>query len=175
VKLDSRLSILLLAFSILAAGQGAPSLDSPRTANPIQRLVCNTGYKISECQQQLGVLRAALAPYPSHRLGTWTWVLVKSQDWKPIVQRMGGNADSPAFSVMEKRETFLEEALFVPVGSRQVELLRIWSIPVDKFLDVAITHELGHGICHDLSEARADVFSRLLREHKEPECDTAHR
>jgi len=138
-------------------------------------MVCNTGYKISECRQQLSALRAALAPHPSQKLGPWTWVLVKSQDWKPIVQRMGGNAASPAFSVLEKRETFLEEALFVPVGSRQVELLRIWSIPVDKFLDIAITHELAHGICNDMNEARADAFGRLLREQKKAECATAHR
>ena len=174
MKLNISFSIVVLTFSILAAGQETKSLDPPPAAPPVQHMFCNTGYKISDCQQQLSVLRAAIAPY-AHRLGTWTWVLVKSQDWKLILQRMRGNSDSPAFSVLEKRETFLEEALFVPVGSRQTELLRIWSIPLDEFLNVAITHELGHGICQDLNEARANVFSRLLREHKKPECATAHR
>jgi hypothetical protein len=83
-----------------------------------QRFVCNTGYKVSECLQQLGTLKSALGPYGAEKLGAWTWVLVKSEDWKPIVQRLGGNTDSPAFTVLEKRQTFLEEVLFVPVRGR---------------------------------------------------------
>jgi hypothetical protein len=171
VKLHSRFPLVVLAFSALATAQEPKNLGPL----PIQRFVCNTGYKFPECQQQLGVLRSRLAPYPSQRLGEWTWVLVKSQDWKTIVQRLGGNSDSPAFTILERRETFLEEALFAPVGSRQSELLRIWSIPLDRFLDVAVTHELGHGICEDLDEARADAFGRLLREGKKPDCDATPR
>jgi hypothetical protein len=160
-------SIVLLVFSSLAAGQQS---DQPLASKPIQRFICNTGYKVPECLEQLSMLRSALVPYPTEKLGPWTWVLVKSDDWKSIVRRMGGNTDSPAFSVLANRETFLEEALFKPAGSRQAELLRVWSIPLGKFLEVAITHELGHGTCNELDEGRADTFGRLLRENKNPEC-----
>jgi hypothetical protein len=153
--------VLLLTLTIPVS---AATLPQP------QRFVCNTGYKVSECLQQLASLKSALVPYNAEKLGAWTWVLVKSEDWKPIVRRLGGNTDSPAFTVLEKRQTFLEEALFVPVGGRQVELLRVWSVPLDKFLDFAITHELGHGICNTTDESRADTFGRLLREGKNPGC-----
>jgi len=168
VKLNRFLGALL-AFSSLAAGQ-QQDVDRPLASKTAERFVCNTGYKVPECVEQLTRLRSALVPYPTEKLGRWTWVLVKTEDWKSIVQRLGGNIDSPAFSVLEKRETFLEEALFKPAGSRQVELLRVWSVPLDKFLEVAITHELGHGICNELDEARADTFGRLLRDNKNPEC-----
>ena len=171
MKLHTKFSFLVFAISALATAQEPKNLGPL----PIQRLVCNSGYKVPECQQQIGVLRSTLALYPNQTRGEWTWVLVKSQDWKAIVQRLGGNTDSPAFSILEKRETFLEEALFAPVGSRQSELLRIWSIPLDRFLEVAVTHELGHVICEDLDEARAEAFGRLLREGKKPECDATPR
>lgn len=99
--------VFLLALTIPVS---AATLPQP------QRFVCNTGYKLSECLQQLGILKSALAPYGAEKLGAWTWVLVKSEDWKSIVQRLGGNTDSPAFTVLEKRQTFLEEALFAPDG-----------------------------------------------------------
>jgi hypothetical protein len=149
------------------------ALTIPGSTAPLpqpQRFVCNTGYRLNECLQQLGTLKSALAPYGTEKLGAWTWVLVKSEDWKPIVGRMGGNTDSPAFTVLEKRQTFLEEALFVPAGGRQVELLRAWSVPLDKFLDFAVTHELGHGICNTTEERQADTFGRLLRDGKNPGC-----
>ena len=153
--------VFLLALTIPVS---AATLPQP------QRFVCNTGYKLSECLQQLGILKSALAPYGAEKLGAWTWVLVKSEDWKSIVQRLGGNTDSPAFTVLEKRQTFLEEALFAPVGRRGVELLRVWSVPLDKFLDFAVTHELGHGMCNTTDERQADTFGRLLREGKNPGC-----
>jgi hypothetical protein len=45
-------------------------------------------------------------------LGDWTWILVQSRDWKPILRRVGRDPDSPALTILEKRQTFLEEALF---------------------------------------------------------------
>jgi len=144
----------------------------PQGARSIQRFVCNTGYKIAECTQQLAAVRSALAPYPLDRLGAWTWVLVKSEDWKPILRSLGGNPDSPTFSVLEERETFLEEALFAPRVARRAELLRIWSMPLDQLQNFAITHELGHAICMEKNEASADRFGRMLREGRALECRT---
>lgn len=146
--------------------------EDGHTANSVntQRLLCNTGYTAAECMRQLSLLRVTLAMYHAETLGSWTWVLVKSQDWKFIVRSLRGNTDSPAFSDLEKRETFLEEALFVQVSGRSAELLRVWSVPLDKFLHLAVTHELGHAMCDELDEARADQFGVLLRQGKEAKC-----
>lgn len=164
----------MLIFSALAVADELKT-KLPQSNHPVQRFVCNIGYKVRECGQQLALLRSALAPYHPDRLGKWTWILVRSEDWKPILQRLGGDPDSPAFSVLEKRETFFEEALFVLTAARSAELLRVWSIPLDQLLNVAVTHELGHDICMDVSEARADKFGRLLREGRNPECEIAPR
>jgi hypothetical protein len=128
---------------------------------------------VPECIRQLSALREALKPYHPERLGAWTWVLVKSADWKGILLSRGLNADSPAFTVLEKRQTFLEEALFARVPNRSAELLRFWSVPLDKMLDLAITHELGHAVCNMQDEHLADSFGRQLREGRNPECVAA--
>jgi hypothetical protein len=165
----SHLSISMLLLSAVFLGQQKDVQWSP-SHKFVQSFVCNTGYKIQDCHEHLNALRSLLAAYPTEQLGTWTWVLVKTDDWKSIVQQMRGNTNSPAFSVLEKRETFLEAALFGADRTRRVELLRAWAVPLDKFLNVAVTHELGHAICNDLDEARADTFGRALREKKIAEC-----
>ena len=78
------------------------------------------------------------------RLGDWTWILVRSQDWKPILRRVGRDPDSPAFTILEKRQTFLEEALFNAVPERSRTLLEKWRMPLDQLLMFAVAHELGH-------------------------------
>jgi len=37
-------------------------------------------------------------------------------------------------------------------------------------LDLAVTHELGHAICHDQDERRADDYGRELRQKKTVDC-----
>ena len=164
--LFATLSVSLFGFALTATAASADTI-------PKQKFVCNTGYSVPECTRQLGVLREALKPYHPERLGEWTWVLVKSMDWKVILLSRGLNPDSPAFTVLEKRQTFLEEALFVRVPNRSAELLRFWSVPLDKMLDFAITHELGHAACNMQNEHLADDFGRQMREGRNPECVAA--
>src|SRR5215472_993151 len=73
---------------------------------------CDVGYTVIDCEAQLRRLRDVLTPLELTRLGEWTWILVRSDDWKPILRRVGRDPDSPAFTILEKRQTFLEEALF---------------------------------------------------------------
>ena len=40
----------------------------------------------------------------------------------------------------------------------------------DALLDLAVTHELGHAICQDQDERRADDYGRGLREKKPVNC-----
>jgi hypothetical protein len=124
---------------------------------------CDAGYAASECEAQLGRLRDVLAPLELTRLGEWTWILVRSDDWKPILRRVGRDPDSPAFTVLEKRETFLEEALFRfdPVRSRT--LIEKWRTPLDQLLLLAVSHELGHALCHETDEPRTNEYAAQLR------------
>ncbi len=78
-----------------------------------QRFLCAKPYSIAECDKQVVILQAALRRYPTEGLGQWTWVLVRSEDWKPILTRVQMDPNSPAFSILERRQTFVEEALLV--------------------------------------------------------------
>ena len=116
---------------------------------PLQHFACNTGYTVEGCRKDLDVLRKALANYPVAQLGNWTWILVRSEDWKAILLPRGLDPDSPAFTYYPKRETFIEEALVTQVPVRGRELLLKWNMSMRNLLDFAIAHELGHALCND--------------------------
>jgi hypothetical protein len=137
--------------------------------------VCNTGYQQKECNEQTMVLRKALANYPLAQLGNWTWILVRSEDWKAILRARGLDPDSPAFTFFAKRETFIEEALVTQVPGRNRELLLKWNMSMKDLLDFAIAHELGHALCNDGDEGNADRVARLLEQKKEISCETTSR
>jgi hypothetical protein len=132
--------------------------------------VCNTGYKQKECDDEMVVLRKALANYPVAQLGNWTWILVRSEDWKAILLPRGLDPDSPAFTFIAKRETFIEEALVTQVPVRSRELLLKWNMNMTDLLDFAIAHELGHALCNDRDEWNANRVGQLLRDGKAPSC-----
>ena len=57
------------------------------------------------------VLRKVLANYPASDLGDWTWVLVRSENWRLILQARDLNPGVPALTALDARTTFFEEAL----------------------------------------------------------------
>jgi hypothetical protein len=142
----------------------------PRVEVPLQRFVCNTGYTLEECHVQMMVLRKALAKYPAAQLGTWTWVLVRSKDWKRILQDRGLYPNSPAFSFLPRRETFIEEALVASVSARAVELREVWGMSIKDLLDLAVAHELGHAICNETDEAKTNRVTKMLRDGNAMSC-----
>ena len=154
----------------LVAAQGSASA-SPREEAPLQRFVCNTGYTMEKCNKDIAVLRTTLAKYPTAQLGNWTWILVRSDDWKAIVLPRGLDPDSPAFTFYAKRETFIEEALVTQVSVRGRELLLKWSMSIRDLLDFAISHELGHALCNDKDEWNANRVGQLLRDGKAASCE----
>jgi hypothetical protein len=115
-------------------------------------------------------LRLALAPYPLDQLGAWSYVLVPSGDWTNLVHGLGGDPTSPAFSIVEQGTTVVEGGLFSATPSRNKELLLLFGVIGNALLDLAVTHELGHAICHDQDERRADDYGRGLREQKPVAC-----
>jgi hypothetical protein len=151
--------------------------SQPRTAGepylptPAQEFVCNTGYSQTNCNEQVLVLRKALANYPVAQLGSWTWILVRSEDWKAIHRARGLDPDSPALTYYPKRETFFDEALVTQVPARSPELLLKWNMTATDLLDLAIRHELGHALCNDANERNADRVARLLEQRKPVSCE----
>jgi len=161
------LPILLIAMPVL------PQMTSarPNDQTPVQHFVCNVGYTLEKCRQDIAVLERTLAKYPMAELGNWTWVLVRSEDWKAIHRARGLDPDSPAFTFYPKRETFIEEALLTEVPGRGRELLLKWNMGTRDLLDLAIRHELGHALCNDPSEQNADRVARLLEQRKPVSCE----
>jgi hypothetical protein len=137
---------------------------------PNQNFYCHTGYTFADCRQEIADLKAVLARYPAEELGAWTWVLVRSRDWIPISVLLGLKPESPAFTAVDQRETFLEEALFKREGLRSAELHREWLMSREQLLDLAVTHELGHALCSEPNEAVADRFGEELRRGHRPRC-----
>lgn len=147
----------------------------PRITNQAgQQFLCVAPYAMPDCEKQVVILQTTLHRYQAEKLGLWTWVLVHSEDWKPILERAHRDPDSPAFSILERRQTFFEDVLFVPNPRRRIELSSKWRIGFDQFLELAVTHELGHALCHDADERRADRFGEHLRQGQTPSCEYQH-
>jgi len=139
------------------------------TPNAIQFL-CSQKYDKAECVKDATALRLAIAPYPVELLGGWSYALVPADDWKGLVRGLGGDPVSPAFSMLDQRVTLLDGGLFVASASRNKELLQRFDMIGPGLLDLAVTHEMGHGICQEKDERRADDYGRELRDGKIPDC-----
>ena len=151
----------------------APSGTVRAVALSSQEFHCHTGYPLAECQKDILHLKDILTRYPIEALGQWTWVLVPSQYWKEISRTLRLNPESPAFTALEPRETFLEEALFVHDPERSAELMMEWEQSMPKLLELAVSHELGHALCAEPHEATADYLGQQLRKGLTPRCQIA--
>jgi hypothetical protein len=136
-----------------------------------QHFVCHTGYTLENCHKDIAVLQRALEKYPVAQLGEWTWVLVRSSDWRGIQSPRGLDPNSPAFTYYPGKETFLEEALVSEVPRRRFDLKSTWGMSIEKLLDYAIAHELGHALCNERNEIKADRAAKSMREGNAPSCD----
>jgi hypothetical protein len=134
------------------------------------RFVCNTGYSVESCRTHLVALHRVLSKLDVAVLGEWTWVLVRSESWRPILRTVGRDPDSPAFTILEKRQTFLEEALFETIPGRSATLLEKFRLPLDRLREHAVLHELGHAICAERDERRAHDNAEQLRRQGAVPC-----
>ena len=132
--------------------------------------LCSQQYDRTTCVKDATALRQALMSYPVQLLGAWSFVLVPADDWKPPVRGQGGDPVSPAFSILDQRVTLLDASLFAGTSGRNKELLQRFNLMGAALVDLAITHEMGHGICQEKDERRADDYSRELRNGKIPDC-----
>jgi hypothetical protein len=184
-RLGIATALVFLANVSLTKAQDAPSKASSgpgaiqvshSASTPLQHerwpqhFVCSTDYAVESCYKDVAVLRKTLSKYLKAEIGEWTWILVRSKDWKAIVKPRGLNPDSPAFTYSAKRQTFIEEALVADVAGRNEELNARWHLQGDEFREFVVAHELGHAFCSDRSEAVASQQAERLREGKAPSC-----
>ena len=112
---------VLFALSILVAAQLGPACGQGTMQTPTksasdgplrsQHFVCNVGYSRDLCHQQTVKLAKALLLYQHYLPDNWTWVLVRSDDWPTILEGLNLHPGGPAFSVLAKRQDFLNEVL----------------------------------------------------------------
>jgi hypothetical protein len=135
-----------------------------------QEFFCYVGLNHNECLQNIAKLQAQLVRYSADVPRHWSWVIVGSEDWQAVVLKLHLDRRSPAFTAIEARETFLEGTLFVPQPARTDELVKNLGTPVDQLLTIAVSHELGHAICHEEAEAIANRVSAQLRSGVKIDC-----
>lgn len=82
-------------------------------------------------------------------------MIVRSQDWSPLLARLHLGRRGVASSSLGLRSTFLEEALFLHSPKRADELVSDFHAPFDRLLWIAVSHELAHALCHEQNEAAA--------------------
>ena len=166
--------LLALALPGVLKAQSASHLNGlkVRPATPAgQEFFCAGPYSVSECETQTAFLQAVLRKYDTEKLGKWTWILVRSEDWKQLVTQLHVDPASPAFSHLGYRQTFFDEALLVLKPKRELELMTKWNISFDQFLDFAVSHELGHAFCQESDEIKAERFGQRLRKTLASVCD----
>ncbi len=134
------------------------------------QFLCSQKYDRAECVKDATALRLAMSPYPTQLLGMWSFVLISAEDWKSLVERVGGDPASPAFSMLDQRMTLLDGSLWVGSATRNKELLERFGKLGPALVDLAVTHEMGHGACQEKDERRADDYGKDLRDGKVPDC-----
>jgi hypothetical protein len=163
-----------IAMPVLLLGIASPRIAR---ANPredrlaTQHFFCNTGYTQETCHEQIATLKTVVAKFPTETLGEWTWVVVRSQDWKGVVRTLGLQADSPAFTCLETKTTFIEEALVAKVPGRASELIARWHMGMTDLLNTAVEHEMGHALCHSLDERKANRVAGILEQKRPLSCE----
>jgi hypothetical protein len=135
--------------------------------NPTQLFECNAKVTLEKCKQEALVLKTALSKYGAAGLGPWKWVLVSSEYWELFLAQRGFSPNVPAFTALETRVTFFDDALVAGSPGRLSQLMDAWHVSRSGLLDLAVRHELGHALCQDESEWGADRVADLL-EHKKP-------
>jgi hypothetical protein len=165
VSLEERLAFIHAVAKLKWADTSPPT----RAASAL-RFHCNEGFSVSTCEEELARLRDLLAHFDLRSLGQWTWILVRSEDWKPILRQVGRDPDSPAFTILAARQTFLEEALFAPDPPRSRTFLERFSMPLEQLLPFAVAHELAHALCREANERRTDRYATQLRQTGTTSC-----
>jgi hypothetical protein len=140
-------SLLIAILSAVCAAQTQTlrvvpvHLDATLSIPKTIQFFCTQDYDRQACLKDSVALRHALASYPLDQLGTWSFVLVQSGDWKNLVHGLGGDPTSPAFSIIEQATTVVEGSLFSATPSRNKELLLMFGVMGNALLDLGRRQE----------------------------------
>lgn len=148
-----------------------PVLEQFQTQD--QRFSCTLEYVPEKCARDLQRLKRLLEGYVAEGPGEWQWVLVARFEWKPFCVKLGVDSVSPAMTSFVDHETFLDEALFEFDPVRAGEFVRKYGVAWKDLLPLAVTHELGHAICRDVTEERAEYYAEEIRRHRPGRCDSS--
>lgn len=141
-----------------------------QTHAPVQHIICNIGYTVSQCRERTDALRVILQKYPVEALGEWTWVVVPSISWKKALSDRLFSPDVPAMTYLPARETYIDEALLRGSSVRAVQLSAAWNMSIPALLDLAIRHEMGHALCNTSDELTAQRTAALIQAAESPVC-----
>ncbi len=154
-----------------SASAGSAARGADAQAVTTQKFFCLGGYDPEKCQQHIAELKAVLIQYSKGTPEHWGWVIVRSEDWQSLTRSLHLDRQSPAFTALAERETFLEDALFFLQPKRSDELVRNLQTPFEQLLSTAVRHELGHAICHGGNEVTANRVAEQLRSGRHPNCE----
>ena len=156
------LAITLLPIFSLSTSLSARAQAKPRDVLLKQHFSCNTGYELDECLTEISILKSDLADLPIEQLGEWSWILVRSRDWKTISKKLEIDPRSPAFTYLELRETFIDQALLRDVRGRTETLVVTFQMSRERLRLFAVAHEFAHGLCKDRKSTRLNSSHRSL-------------
>lgn len=157
---------LTLSCGVLTPFARAQAVPPPSS----QHFICHRGFTFEQCSIRMSVLKSSLAKYHADDLGEWSWVLVRTVDWKRILDTRGFDSNSPAFTYLPGKETFFDDALTSPESVRGIQLMEIWRMPIEELLDKAVRHELAHALCHEKDESKARMVEERLRSRTPAVC-----
>lgn len=162
-----------LAFSLPVSAQIVTVSVLEQFQTHHQHFSCTVEYAPAKCIRDLQRLHRLLEQYNADGLGEWQWVVVSRSEWKPFCVKLRVDFLSPAVTSFLDRQALFDEALFDADPIRSAELVRKFGVPWKELLPLAVTHELGHAVCRDATEARAEFFAGELRQHRPGRCDSA--
>jgi hypothetical protein len=139
-----------------------------------QHFSCTVEYAPEGCVRDLQRLHRLLEQYNADGLGEWQWVIVSRSEWKPFCVKLGVDFGSPAMTSFVDRQAFFDEALFEEDPIRARELVRKFGALWKDLLPLALTHELGHAVCRDATEERAEFYAEEIRRHRPGRCDSTN-
>jgi len=153
-----------------------PSVPQPLPRPPakiprsLQRFECDGKVTLEACKQEVLKLKPLLEKYGADQLGEWKWILVSSEEWEAVLARVGFSPNVPAFTAVDAKLTFFDEALLTGSPGRLSQLMDTWRVGRSGLLDLAVRHELSHAFCRDQNESRAVRNAELLGEKRPPAC-----
>lgn len=124
---------------------------------------CTEKYSRIACQNDLP-FATDLAPLSSRRP-------------RPVVRCLGfrggtGCHREPAPSAALARGQYhvIAQSLFSGPPDRRADLVKRFPVPLEQLLSFAISHKLGHALCHETDEGKAAVYPEQVRAGQFPIC-----